>query len=88
MTKAKDKVKKNRTCSESDEWEDVEDIDDDKQICDKLNEISVKQSRLELPREQWCKCGYCDVMPINKECLCCTEVDDIKFKKLSKGLLL
>ena len=30
----------------------------------------------------WCDCGNCKVMPTSKECLCCTEVDEIKYFRL------
>ena len=31
---------------------------------------------------RWCKCGQCYPMPSQKECLCCHELDHIKFKLL------
>ena len=33
----------------------------------------------------WCKCFECKNMPVNKECLCCTEIDEIRLKKLDEG---
>ena len=38
--------------------------------------------------KEWCTCGYCSVMPMNRECLCCGEIDDIVSKKLSDGILI
>ena len=38
--------------------------------------------------KEWCTCGYCLVMPTNRECLSCREIDDIVSKKLSDGILI
>ena len=48
-------------------------------LADRMNLNSVKE---------WCTCGYCSVMPSNRECLCCRETDDIVSKKLSDGILI
>ena len=39
-------------------------------LADRMNLDSVKE---------WCTCGYCSVMPSNRECLCCREIDDIGY---------
>ena len=36
----------------------------------------------------WCTCGYCSVMPINRECLCCREIDDMVSERLSDVILI
>ena len=46
---------------------------------DRMNLTSVKE---------WCPCGYCSVMPTNRECLCCRETDGTVSKKLSDGILI
>ena len=46
---------------------------------DRMNLNSVKES---------CTCGYCSVMPTNRECLYCRGIDDIVPKKLSDGILI
>ena len=51
--KNKSKKKKNQSSRESDEWEHVEVVDVESEELRDLNEVSVKQSRLELPHEQW-----------------------------------
>ena len=48
-------------------------------LADRMNLNSVKE---------WCTCGSCSVMPTNRECLCCREIDDIVLKKLSDGILI
>ena len=48
-------------------------------LADRMNLNSVKE---------WCKCGYCSVMPTNREFFCCREIDDIVSKKLSDGIQL
>ena len=48
-------------------------------LADRMNINSVKE---------WFTCGYCSVIPTNRECLCCREIDDIVSKKLSDGILI
>ena len=36
-------------------------------------------SRLDMPDSSWCQCGQCKKMPKEIECLCCHEMDKIKF---------
>ena len=38
--------------------------------------------------KEWCTCGYCSVMPTNRACLCCRQIDGIIFGKLSDGILI
>ena len=38
--------------------------------------------------KEWCTCGYCSVMPTNRDCLCCREIDDLVLKKLSDRILI
>ena len=39
---------------------------------------SVTETRTDNTR--WCHCGYCAVMPSNKECLCCKEIGSIQHR--------
>ena len=48
-------------------------------LADRMNLNSVKE---------WCTCGYCSMMPTNREYLCSREIDDIVSKKLSDGILI
>ena len=38
--------------------------------------------------KECCTCGYCSVMPTNREFLCCREIDDIVLKNRSDGILI
>ena len=51
-----------------------------------LEEHLQRLSRIDSKPSVWCKCKYCKTMPVNWECLCCVEIDEIKYKKLSKGM--
>ena len=73
-----------------DEWEDVSDSEKEIEILQEATEeIEEKMSTLNrvdmADATQWCKCNSCSTMPVNRECLCCTEIDEIKYKKLTDG---
>ena len=38
------------------------------------------ESRPEL--KNWCSCGNCVIMPTKEECMCCLELDEVKYFKL------
>ena len=61
-------------------WEDIEELDENKPDTSvsllKLNRITCELS-------VWCKCSCCATMPVNRECLCCVDINDIKYQKLS-----
>ena len=68
-----------------DEWEDIDEESEGEQTASAdLDEEKLK--RLECSPSVWCKCNCCKTMPVNRECLCCTEIDDIKYNKLSEGM--
>lgn len=48
------------------------------------NELSqeFEQKRDVSNISEWCKCGNCYPMPSQQECLCCHELDHIKYKLL------
>ena len=82
--------KKGEGDDSDDSWEDVESEND---IVDETRENELETNlttlnRIQLGVKVWCKCGECKTMPVNRECLCCHEIDDIKFKKLSDGKVL
>ena len=39
-------------------------------------EMAVGKRR-NLPISAWCQCGKCSIMPTEKECLCCQEIDAV-----------
>ena len=43
-----------------------------------VEEEESRDSRVNKPVTEWCKCGNCMEMAIDVECLCCTEIDTIK----------
>ena len=36
----------------------------------------------------WCQCGRCKALPTTQECLCCIEIDEIKYHHLGGKFLL
>ena len=54
-------------------------IKSDKELIDNCQ--TEKRKNVEV--ERWCKCNGCKKMKTNRECLCCVEIDEIKYKKLS-----
>ena len=64
------------------EWEDIEDGLDTSEDVGENPADRVYSEPL-----TWCICSACKTMPVNRECLCCTEIDEIKFKKLSDGMI-
>ena len=82
-------IKKIEKEKSDDEWEDIEDDDSEEEISNELTDldISKKSTRLTCDVNVWCKCSHCHVMTVSRECLCCTEIDEIKFQKLSKGMI-
>ena len=79
---------KKKSEGSDDEWEDINEESEDEQTesadLDGQNLDSLK--RLECSPSVWCKCNCCKTMPVNRECLCCTEIDAIKYNKLSEGM--
>ena len=76
--------KHGKDSTDSDEWEVVNwDYEENSNEIRNLGKI-----RLEIDVRLWCncKCSFCKIMPVNRECLCCVEIDEIKFKKLSDGM--
>ena len=74
-----------KTNSSDDEWEDVNSSDDNE-----VDEVELEQhlstlNRTLADKSVWCKCEECEAMPVNRECLCCHEIDEIKYKKISNG---
>lgn len=79
---------------ESDDgWEDIpdddyevplveEDIEDLENRMANLNRVDMDDTTA------WCKCYSCATMSVNRECLCCAEIDSIKLTKLSDGMIL
>ena len=55
--------------------------DSDNAEGDKKDEIKNARSISDI--KTWCKCGKCKLMPTEKECLCCTEIDAIKYFHLN-----
>jgi len=89
---AKKKVSKKGKRNENesdDEWEDVSSNDDEPTLLqenDHVDELLEKINRLDVNSTEWCKCNLCVVMPVNRECLCCAEVDEIRLDKLSSDV--
>ena len=50
-------------------------------------ESNLTPSRLSGVLGDWCVCGCCKVMPTETECICCNEVDEIKYFRL-EGIIL
>jgi len=46
------------------------------------------EARLDRAVTEWCQCQNCKAMPTEKECLCCHEVDEIKYFHLNGTLLI
>ena len=51
------------------------DEDDDEVGVPSIEEIKRSANNL----GEWCQCGECKPMPTERECLCCAEVDAIKY---------
>jgi len=77
LKKELDKIEKNLKHKNKQAIEDEE-----------LIEICTKERRTNVEAIRWCKCGYCEKMETDKECLCCHELDEIKFKKISGKIVL
>ena len=81
----------NKSGDSNDEWEDVS--DDDGEVAPLEEDIEQLENRMSVLNRvdvadttQWCKCNSCSTMPVNRECLCCTEIDEIRIKKLTDGM--
>ena len=74
----------NRKNSDS-SWKSVSEADDESET--ELEANLAAMNRLTNNVSVWCKCDFCKKMPVNKECLCYTEIDDIRLKKLDEGEL-
>ena len=55
----------------------IYDDDDDKN--DDTIYADTENNRTATNLHEWCKCGQCKPMPSQKECLCCTEIDEVKY---------
>ena len=55
--------------SQLDLYDDVDDVVD--------IESTLERNATNL--SEWCKCGQCKAMPSEQECLCCDEIDAIKY---------
>ena len=87
-------VKKNKNESKKTEdsdnngWETVSKSENKHESNDcsvEQEELVKKIRRVVLETKECCKCGMCVKMPINRECLCCNEIDELKLKKLNTG---
>ena len=60
----------------------VEEVDEETFVENNLT------NRTDVDCDTWCECGYCIKMPVNRECLCCYQVDKIKdlFREDNSGL--
>ncbi|XP_057310668.1 uncharacterized protein LOC130648668 [Hydractinia symbiolongicarpus] len=47
------------------------------------DEESAKPPRSTLNKDKWCLCKNCEVMPSQQECICCHEIDEIKYAHLN-----
>lgn len=73
----------------SDEWEDVDEMAEEVDVnTEEIAENLKALNRVEMNISTWCKCSHCKIMPVSRECLCCVEIDEIKYKKLSEGILI
>ena len=58
--------KNSKRGKDSTEWEDVNwDYEENSNEIRNLGKI-----RLEIDVRLWCKCSFCKIMPVNRECLC------------------
>ena len=69
--------------SSDDGWEDVSDNDAGSVDNETLENKMATLNRVEVSVEVWCKCSLCQTMPVNRECLCCHEIDEIRLTKLN-----
>ena len=67
--------------SEDSSSSEVSDTEDD--LVDHLQKLNQS----EVSPEKWCMCRHCKQMEINRECLCCHEIDQAK-KKMDTGKIL
>ena len=74
-------TKKHLDSDSSDGWEDNENNENQEQI----DNVTGTTDRLTLSAQEWCQCSNCVPMSVNCECLCCVEIDDIRFNMLSPG---
>ena len=56
---------------------------DDGYDYDADEEIEGLDKRTASSVNTWCHCGHCKLMPSEKECVCCTEIDAIKYFHLN-----
>ena len=92
VKKPRDKTKGAQNNDSDGEWEDVDEIEEvetsrDIMATDALEEKLNVLNRLEADLSAWCRCSNCKVMPMNRECLCCHEIDEIEQRKFSNGML-
>ena len=73
---------KSRKISDS-SWKTLSDEEEESES--ELETNLTVMNRLSKDVSTWCKCFECKKMPVNKECLCCTEIDEIRLKKLDEG---
>lgn len=55
---------------------------------EELVDLCSGEKRKDADVSRWCKCKHCKRMETSRECLCCTEIDEIKYKKLSGNEML
>ena len=68
------------------EWEDVpEETFDSTEGNEEFAELVESFKRVDVDASEWCQCKNCKAMSVNRECLCCLELDDIKQKKITNG---
>ena len=55
-------------------WETLESEDASDNNAENLKKYFL---RINISPEEWCNCGNCETMISEKECTCCSELDDI-----------
>ncbi|XP_057316775.1 uncharacterized protein LOC130657793 [Hydractinia symbiolongicarpus] len=68
------KVINNHDDDSNGSWEDIP---------EEVGEQEPQNNRLHVEPSEWCKCLFCCTMPVNRECLCCIEIDEIKLRYIS-----
>ncbi|XP_057305320.1 uncharacterized protein LOC130642248 [Hydractinia symbiolongicarpus] len=71
------KVINNHDDDSNGSWEDIPDCPEE------VGEQEPQNNRLHVEPSEWCKCLFCRTMPVNRECLCCIEIDEIKLRYIS-----
>ena len=64
------------------EFENEEEIEEPESYKEAEDEELNCSDRQQENIRDWCSCENCDVMPSRKECVCCLEIDEIKYFKL------